>query len=83
MENAEYQLIEEIVHTNHTLRRLYNRHLKLKKELEHIEKYAPYSSSAAIQHSKLKKEKLKGKEEIMAILSQFKSHDGLKVQNTF
>jgi uncharacterized protein YdcH (DUF465 family) len=72
MEYYEHQLIQEIVHSNQDLKKLYNRHLKLEKELEHIEKYAPYSSTAAIQHSKLKKEKLKGKEEIMAILSQFK-----------
>jgi uncharacterized protein YdcH (DUF465 family) len=73
MENADHQLIEQIVHSDQNLRKLYNRHLKLKKELEHLEKYAPYSSSAAMQHSKLKKEKLRGKEEIMAILSQFKA----------
>jgi len=77
MENAEYQLIQKIVNSDLNLKKVYNRHLKLKKELEHIEKYAPYSTSAAIQYSKLKKEKLKGKEEIMSILSQFRLQDNI------
>ncbi|HQH27149.1 MAG TPA: DUF465 domain-containing protein, partial [Oligoflexia bacterium] len=49
---------------------LYEEHLELEKEVEKLERYAAYSSSAALRHKQLKKEKLRGMDAIMSILHE-------------
>ncbi|HMO19073.1 MAG TPA: hypothetical protein PKA63_13525 [Oligoflexia bacterium] len=68
MDKAERELIKKIVPLNKNLKKLYYQHIKLEKEVEHLEQYARYSPAIAIKHSELKKKKLKGKEAIMDIL---------------
>ena len=70
MEKVEQELIEKIVPFNSKLRTLYSRHRKLEKEVERLGRYAAYSSSAALKHRELKKEKLLGKQEIMSIINE-------------
>lgn len=53
--------------------RLNTKHIKLKKEVEHLEKYAQYSSSARIRHQELKKEKLRIKE-LIEFLTKNSNH---------
>lgn len=72
MEKADQHLIEEIVPFNTQLRELYNRHIKLEKEVERFGRYAAYSSSAALRHKELKKQKLLEMDQIMSILTEHK-----------
>jgi uncharacterized protein YdcH (DUF465 family) len=55
---------------NPELRKLYLKHLILEKEVERFEEYAKYSDSASIRHKYLKKEKLRGKEELIRLISK-------------
>ena len=70
MEKADHDLLEKIVPIDSHLRELYNRHLKLEKEVERFGRYAAYSSSAALRHKELKKQKLYEMDQIMSILSE-------------
>jgi uncharacterized protein YdcH (DUF465 family) len=74
MNKADEELLLAIAPTNPTLRKLYQEHLKLEKELSHFERYSQYSSSADLQNKMLKKQKLKGMEQIMNILAQHKDN---------
>lgn len=73
MNKADEELLLAIAPTNPTLRKLYQEHLKLEKELSHFEKYTQYSASADLQNKMLKKQKLKGMEQIMTILAKHKN----------
>lgn len=70
MEKSDHDLLLELASNNPDLRRLYDRHRKLEKEVEKFGRYAGYSSSAALRQRELKKEKLRGMESMMAILNQ-------------
>ena len=72
MEKADHELIEKIVPVNSQLRELYNRHVKLEKEVERFGRYAAYSSSAALRQKELKKQKLLEMDRIMSILNEHK-----------
>lgn len=50
------------------LRKLKEQHRKLERELEHYGLYAAYSPSAALREQEIKKQKLRNKELITAIL---------------
>lgn len=75
MEKADRDLVLLISNTNPRLKKLYDEHLRLDKEIERYQHYAKYSSSAALHHRELKKAKLKGMDDIMAILSEHR-HQG-------
>ncbi len=75
MEKLDEELLLRLANVNPHLKELYEEHIKLNQEVEKLEKYAAYSSSAAMRHKQLKKEKLAGMDAIMAILSQYRSHD--------
>ena len=68
MEIADTELLLKSLNINPLLKKLYTRHQKLEKEVEHLRHYAKYSTSAAIKHAELKKEKLRGKEQLLAVL---------------
>lgn len=70
MEKVDEDLIEKIVPLNPHLRDLYNRHIKLEREVERFGRYAAYSSSAALRHKELKKQKLHEMDLIMSILNE-------------
>ena len=72
MNKADEELLLAIAPTNPTLRKLYQEHLKLEKELSHFERYSQYSTNTDLQNKMLKKQKLKGMEQIMTILAQHK-----------
>ncbi len=50
------------------LRRLQDQHRKLERELEHCGLYAGYSPSTALKEQELKKQKLRNKELMTALL---------------
>ena len=68
MEKADQELLLAIVPSNPDLKKLYNHHRKLEREVENLSRYAVYSSSAALRQRELKKQKLHSMEQIMAIL---------------
>jgi uncharacterized protein YdcH (DUF465 family) len=70
MEKAERELIQKAVIINPVIKKLYARHQKLEKEVEHIRHYAKYSPTASLKHVELKREKLRGKEQMLAILQE-------------
>jgi uncharacterized protein YdcH (DUF465 family) len=70
MEKADQDLLLKIVPTNPDLKKLYDRHRKLDKEIESLTRYSRYSSTAALRQKELKKLKLQKMEEIMTILNQ-------------
>lgn len=73
MEDIEYELIGKIVPHHPHLKKLYSEHLKIEKELDHLEQYARYSPAAEVKHRELKKIKLRGKEKMMAIIGRYNS----------
>lgn len=80
MEKTDHELLLSIASTDPTLKKLYDEHRKLEKQVERFERYAAYSASARLRQQELKKEKLRGMDDIMAILKQHKqgeSHSAL------
>lgn len=77
MENAEFELIQKTAVDNTDLKKLYSQHIKLEREVERLEVYARYSTSIAIKHARLKKQKLLGKEKIMKILAKIRMESKL------
>ncbi len=74
MNKADEELLQAIAPTNPTLKKLYQEHLKLEKEVSHFELYSHYSTSADLQQKMLKKQKLKGMEQIMSILARHRNN---------
>lgn len=72
MEKADQELLLHVLPSNPNLRRLYDRHRKLEKEVESMGRYARYSSAASLRQRELKKLKLQGMEQIMSILRSYK-----------
>ncbi|MCB0325388.1 MAG: hypothetical protein KDD69_17515 [Bdellovibrionales bacterium] len=70
MEQADRDLLLHILATDRNLKRLYDQHLKLEKEVEQFGRYVAYSSAAALKQKELKKAKLLKKERIMSILNE-------------
>ena len=73
MEQADQELLQTVITSDNKLKRLYDKHRKLEKEVENLERYKSYSSSAALRQRELKKQKLSGMEEIMDRLSSYRS----------
>ena len=72
MEKFERELILSLCPSIPRLRDLYEEHLKLEREVERFEQYSAYSASAQIRSHELKKEKLKGVDDMMAIISDYR-----------
>lgn len=70
MEKQDHELIQNMLTSNPELRKLYRNHIKLDKEVCHIERYANYSPSARILQKKKKKLKLRGVESMMRIVRE-------------
>ncbi len=70
MENADRELLMRVVETDPDLKRLYFEHVKLEKQVERLSYYARYSSSASLRRQELKKQKLRGMDNIMSILKE-------------
>jgi len=73
MERADHEFLMSVLFSDVELKKLYDRHRKLEKEVENLERYASYSSSAALRQREVKKLKLQGMEALMARLN---SHRG-------
>ena len=72
MEKLDRDLILSLCPSIPRLRDLYEEHLRLENELLKFEQYSAYSASAQLRSKELKKEKLKGVDDMMQILSVYK-----------
>ena len=74
MEKLDRELILSLCPNIPRLRDLYEEHLKLEREVEKFEQYAAFSASAQLRSKELKKEKLRGVDDMMAIVEEHKHH---------
>ncbi len=72
MERADHELLMTRMFSDLELKKLYDRHRKLEKEVVNLDRYAAYSSSAALRLKEAKKLKLQGMEKIMARLQDYR-----------
>ena len=70
MEKTDQALLQSLLPSNRQLKSLYDEHVRLEREVQKFERFAHFSATAAIQQKVLKKEKLKGMDNIMAILDE-------------
>lgn len=77
MEQADRELLLSLAATNRYVKRLYDEHMKLEKDVERFGWYAVYSSSAALKQKELKKAKLRGMETLMSIVSEHRENENL------
>ncbi len=68
MDRFNHQLIKNLLPSDPQLKKLYDQHRKLEREVENLERFTAYSSSARLRLNELKKLKLKGVESILNIL---------------
>lgn len=72
MEKGDRELLLQISTDNPRLRKLYEEHIELENKLAEFEKSRAYSFSASLTAKEMKKQKLKGMDEIMSILIEYK-----------
>jgi len=70
MEKADRELILSLSQSNPTLKKLYDKHIKLDKMITHLELYARHSPGADLKAKELKVEKLRGVDEMMRIIAE-------------
>lgn len=75
MEKADRELLMKLAPVDYTLRRLYEEHLHLEKELAEIEHLSSYSGAISMREKEIKKQKLRGMDSIMSILSSYRRQE--------
>ncbi len=83
MEQIDRDLILALCPTNSKLKKLYTKHKQLEKEVEKFERYLCYSATAELKQKQLKKEKLKGVDDMMAIISQHRREKQKLVEDSY
>ena len=69
---AQQDLVQQLFDGNPRFRLLYEEHLLLEKELEKLDQKAYLTPDEELERKKVQKLKLAGKDEMEAILSQFR-----------
>ena len=72
MEKVDLELLLRIAPTNVRLQKLYKEHVELEERLNELERCRAVSSFATGQASELKKQKLRGMDDIMSILNEYR-----------
>lgn len=72
MEKMDRSIILRLAEKNPEIKKLYVKHSKLNKEVEHYGRYAVYSTSAALKEKDLKREKLKTKENLLSLVDEYR-----------
>jgi len=72
MEQTDRELLLSLTETHPRLKELYKQHIKLEKEVQKYERFVNYSATVAMRQKQLKKEKLRGMDNIMAILDGYR-----------
>lgn len=83
MEKADHELLLLLSPSDERLKKLYEQHKKLEKEVVRYSHYAKYSASAALKEKELKKSKLHGMDAIMEILSDYRRQESAHSSNGF
>jgi uncharacterized protein YdcH (DUF465 family) len=68
MEEKDREILLQVVEKDSYLKKLYQQHQKLEKEVDRMTNFAVYSPTASIRETELKKQKLRRMDEITAIL---------------
>ena len=72
MEAKDEQLIQSLVERDPELKRYYDEHLQLEKQLAHINHKGFLNAEEEVERKRLQKIKLAGKDRIMEILSRYR-----------
>lgn len=70
MEEHEKELLQKLASSNVGVRRLYNEHVELESKLDSLQSRPFLTASDQMQIQKLKKKKLKGKDQLMSLLQE-------------
>lgn len=70
MEKREREILQSLVASNREVKKLYDRHRKLEREIENFSRFIGYSGTASLKLAALKKEKLKNKEALISLMSE-------------
>lgn len=70
MEKIDFELLNQLIPENYRLRKLYDEHRALETRISELERTRAQFSISEIEWQRLKKRKLQGMDEIMAILSE-------------
>ena len=70
MEAKEEALIRSLIDTNSELRRYYEEHVELKRQLEDLRQKPYLTEEEEIEQKRIQKQKLAGKDRIMEILAR-------------
>lgn len=73
MEKTEQEVLLKIVASNREVKKLYDKHRKLEREIENFSRYINYSGSAGLKLQALKKEKLRNKEALLSMISDVRA----------
>jgi hypothetical protein len=74
MEKDDEQLILSLLDTDAELRRYYDEHLELERQIEGFQQKLYLTSDEEFQKKRLQKLKLAGKDKIMEILARYRSN---------
>ena len=72
MEKDEKDLLDKVISSNPRLKALYTEHLRLDKEVNKYQRYAAVSGFAVRRQAELKRRKLKTKDSMQQILSEYR-----------
>lgn len=72
MEKDEKDLLDKVISSNPRLKALYAEHLRLDKEVSKYQRYATVSQFAVRRQAELKRRKLKTKDSMQQILSEYR-----------
>lgn len=75
MEKVDHELILRIAPTDPRLQKLYDEHLALERQLLEFERSRALSFTASMEAKELKKQKLRGMDDIMSILNDYRARE--------
>jgi uncharacterized protein len=72
MEKYEEELIRSLIHRDAELKRCYEEHLELKRQLDDLQSRPFLTPSEEVEKKRLQKTKLAGKDRILEILNKYR-----------
>ena len=76
MEKKDEELIRQLMGTDDELRRHYEEHVQLEKQLNQLNRHLHLSAEQELERKQLQKRKLAGKDRMMQILDRHRATDG-------
>ncbi len=75
MDQIDHALVERAAANNPQIRRLYHQHRELAQKIAALDHRGFLTESEKLEMKQLKKEKLKGKDELMKLISEYASNN--------